>query len=682
MSLHIDTAVLGLITGLTYATFALGLVVFYKAARFVNFAYGNLGLLASVLLAKLVIDVGLPFWLAFAICLSGCGALAALIELGIVRRLFTAPRLVLTVATIAVSQILLFVATRPSLRAEQSQIVLKGYPTPLKSQWVVGDLVLRGPDILILFVVPVIGLAIAAFFRFTSYGQAVRAASENPDAARLAGISVKRMSTIVWVIGGVLAGITAILQSPRGSSFSPLAALGPGLLVRALAAGLVGRMQNLPVAFAAGVAIGVIEALIFDNFPSGGTTELFIFTIVMGALLLQARELSRATRDAGSSVALGGEARPLTPRLAALPTVRRLRWATTGSLALLAVALPLLPILDLNTTSKTFLLVLVCGYAIVGLSLCLLTGWAGQVSLGQYAFVGVGSFAAARFAQTGLPWPLILIGAGLTGAVVALAVGLPAVRIQGLFLAVSTIAFAVLASSWAFQQRWLVGDVGGAFLARPSLLQDERRLYWFGLALVVLFAVMVRNLRNSGPGRLLIAVRDNDRAARAHGVAATSARLVSFALAGFMAAVAGVLFAYARQRFQSSTFAPDTSFQMLSMVIIGGLGSIPGAILGAIFVFGLPALFGDSDLVALAVSGFGLLVFLLFVPQGLAGIVTSVRDAIVGRIDRKDRGLPPPPRSIPPLRDLWDVALGRPLGTAAAASPPPSEGLAAFEAST
>ncbi len=678
MTLNLDTMILGLITGLTYATFALGIVVFYKAARFVNFAYGNLGLLASVLLAKLVIDVDVPFWLAFALCLSGSGALAAIIELGIVRRLFTAPRLVLTVATIAVSQILLFVATRPSLRAEQSEIVLKGYPTPLRTEWVVGVLVLRGPDILILFLVPLIGLAVAAFFRFTSYGQAVRAASENPDAARLAGISVKRMSTLVWTIGGVLAAVTAILQAPRGSAFAPLAALGPGLLVRALAAGLVGRMQSLPIAFGAGIAIGVVEAVIFDNFPSGGTTELFIFVIVMGALLVQARELSRASRDATSTIVFGAESPPLPPRIAALRSVQLLRWGTMATVVSVAVALPLLPIFDLNSTSKTFLLVLVCGYAIVGLSLCLLTGWAGQVSLGQYAFVGVGSFAAARFAEAGLPWPLIPFAAGLIGAVVALIVGVPAVRIQGLFLAVSTIAFAVLASSWAFQQRWLVGDVGGAFLDRPALLATERQLYWFSLALVVVFAVIVRNLRRSGPGRLLIAVRDNDRAARAHGVAATSARLVSFAMAGFMAAVAGVIFAYARQRFQSTTFAPDTSFQMLSMVIIGGLGSIPGAILGAVFVFGLPALFNDSDLVALAVSGFGLLVFLLFVPQGLAGIVTSIRDAIAGRLDRRSRGLPPPPRAVPPLRELWNVALGRPLLTA---DPPVApERLAALEA--
>jgi ABC-type branched-subunit amino acid transport system permease subunit len=679
VTVNLDTVVLGLITGLTYSTFALGLVVFYKAARFVNFAYGNLGLLASVLLAKLVIDAGVPFWLAFVICLSGCGALAAVVELGIVRRLFTAPRLVLTVATIAVSQILLFVATRPSLRAEQSKIVVEGYPTPLRTQWVVGDLVLRGPDILILLVVPLIGIAVAGFFRFTSYGQAVRAASENPDAARLAGISVKRMSTLVWVIGGVLAGITAILQAPRGSAFSPMAALGPGLLVRALAAGLVARMSSLPIAFVAGIVIGVVEAVIFDNFPSGGTTELFIFTTVMAALLLQARELSRASRDSSAAVVFGAEGRSLPARVASLPSVRALRFGTTGLVVVILVILPLLPILDLNTTSKTFLLVLVCGYAIVGLSLCLLTGWAGQVSLGQYAFVGVGSFAAARLAEAGLPWFLIPFAAGAVGAGVALAVGLPAVRIQGLFLAVSTIAFAVLASSWAFQQRWLVGDVGGAFLDRPSLLADERRLYWFGLLLVALFAAMVRNLRRSGPGRLLIAVRDNDRAARAHGVAATGARLVSFALAGFMAAVAGVLFAYARQRFQSTTFAPDTSFQMLSMVIIGGLGSIPGAILGAVFVFGLPALFSDSDIVALAVSGFGLLVFLLFVPQGLAGLLYSVRDVVVDRLDRRAQGLPPPPPVVPPLRELWDVAWGRTTTVAPEATSPP-ERVAAMEA--
>ncbi|HUQ39359.1 MAG TPA: ABC transporter permease, partial [Acidimicrobiales bacterium] len=544
-------------------------------------------------------------------------------------------------------------------RANQEKLVIEGgFPTAFDAQVQVGHLVLRSADLLVLGVVPVLALGLAAFFRYTSYGQAIRAASENPDAARLAGISVRRMSTMVWAIGGVLAASTGIMQGPRISSLQ-VDTFGPGLLVRALAAGLIGRMNSLPLTFAGGVGIGIVEAVIFANRTEGGLTELAIFAIIMAALLVRARELSRATRDASAGVAFGAEARAVPRRLAALPAVRRLRTIPVVAVALLAVALPYLPILELDTSAKTFRFTLMLAWAVVGLSLCVLTGWAGQVSLGQVALVGAGSFGAVRLQEAGLPWPLVIVGAGLLGVGLAVVVGLPAVRIQGLFLAVSTLAFAVLATSYLFQQKALVGDASGVFLDRPAFLHSERSLYHLALGMVALFALVVRNFRASGPGRLLVAVRDNDRAARADGVSATGARLVAFALAGFMAACAGVLFAYARQRYTATTFPAGDNYRMLSMVIIGGLGSIPGAILGAVFLFGLP-LFIDSRLVDLAVSGLGLLVFLLFAPQGIVGLVYNARDALIERIRRRHEGLPAPPPMIPPLRELWRVALGRP----------------------
>lgn len=658
LTVRADVLALGFITGLTYAILAVGLVLIYKAARFVNFAHGNLGALAAVLLAKLVIDLGVPYWLALPIVVVLSAGLGALVELTVVRRLFTSSRLVLMVATIGVSQLLLGLTLVPGLRADQGAIVTQGFPVPFTTTWRVGGLILLPADILILFVVPALAVGLAAFLRLSPYGQAIRAASENPDAARLAGISVKRMSTLVWVIAAVLSAVTAVLLAPKSPVFA-LGSLGPSLLVRALGAALIARMVNLPVAFAAGIGLGVLEQVVFTSFSEGGITDLVVFLVVMVALLIRARELGRSTRDAGANVVFGGAVRELPRAVAALPAVRRLRTGGVVASVAAAVLLPFIPVLGFDTQAKAFLFALVCGYAIVGLSLCLLTGWGGQVSLGQFALAGVGAFAAARLAGNGVPLPLVILGAGAIGAVAAVLVGLPAVRIQGLFLAVSTLAFAVVGTGWVFQQKAFVVTPDGVLLDRPGLLSSERAVYWFALALVVISALAVRAFRRSGPGRLLIAARDNEAAARAAGVSVTGARLVGFALSGFLAAVAGVVIAYARQRYTATSFDPATGFTVLSMVIVGGLGSIPGAILGAVFVFGLPVLFTDSALVSLLVSGVGLLVFLLFLPSGLIGVVHGGRDALVSRLARRAAHLPPPASLVPPLGELVRVALGR-----------------------
>ncbi len=661
MKIGVDVVVLGVIQGLLYGALAIGLVLVYRAQRFVNFAHANLGVIASVLLGKLVLDLHVPYGIALVIALIAALALAALVELTVIRRLFNAPRLVLMVASIFLAQLLLIPRLVHGLNAEQQKIVLHGYPVPFNATLHVGGLVVTAPDILIVLIVPALVAGLAAFLRFTPYGQAIRAAAENPDAARLAGISVKRMSTLVWVVAGLLSAVTSILNAPKASVFV-LGGSGASLLVRALGAALVGKMTNLPVAFGAGVGIGVLESVTFANRPSGGVVELVVFLVVMAGLLLRSRELSRASRDAQAGMNFGAEPPPLPRRVAALAPVRRLRASAAAVSLLLAVAAPLLPVAGLDTSAKTFLLTLVTVYAMVGLSLCLLTGWGGQVSLGQFALVGVGAFTAARLADQGLQFWAIVLVAGLVGTVVAVLVGLPAVRIQGLFLAVATMAFAVLAQGFLFQQSALVGDPAGVFLPRPSLLHTERGVYYLGLGLVVVFSIVVRNFRTSGPGRMLVAVRDNDRAARAAGVSATGARLVAFALAGFMAAAAGVVYAYAHQRYVSTNFTPDTSFTMVTMAVIGGLGSLPGALLGAVVVFGIPVLFHGSEasqLVQFLVGGAGGLFVLMFLPRGAAGLVYDVRDALVARIVRRADGLPDPPPLVPPLRTLWQVARGR-----------------------
>lgn len=657
----LDTVVLGAIQGLTYGALALGLVLVFRAQRFVNFAQANIGVVSSVLLGKLVVDEGVPYLVALPIAVLAGVLLAVALERFIIRRLFASSRLVLMVASIFLSQLLLVPRIVESWNASPTYLVNNGYPVPFRSTFTVGLLVLHTPELLTIIVVPLLALGLAAFLRFSPYGQAIRAAADNPEAARLAGISVKRMSTLVWVIAGLLSAIAAILMAPQQGVYV-LGGSGATILVRALAAGLIGRMTSLPIAFVAGIGIGVTEAITFAVIPVGGTVELVIFIIVMGALLLRSRELSRATRDSSADISFGSEPPALPSRIAALPAVRLLRGVPVLLSAGLAVALPFLPLAGFNTNAKTFLLTGVTVVTLVGISLCVLSGWGGQVSLGQYAFVGVGAYAAVRLTELlSLPPAVVLPLAGLIGAGVAVLVGLPAIRIQGLFLAVSTLAFGVVAGGFAFQQRYIVGDVGSVFLPRPSYLQKDRSVYYLGLGLVFLACVLVTNFRRSAAGRMLIAVKDNDKAARSHGITATGTRLTSFALSGFLCACAGVVFAYSYQRFNSTYFLPDSSFAMVTMTIIGGQGSILGAILGPLFVFGIPVvLYGaePNSLVPLIVGAGGGLIILMFFPRGLAGLVFDLRDFLIKRlvpnlttsVDRVQR---------PRLRDVLNAALGR-----------------------
>jgi ABC-type branched-subunit amino acid transport system permease subunit len=642
--------ILGSITGLTYAILAVGLILIYRSNRFVNFAHGSLGALASVLFAKLVVDFGVPYFVALVVVLAGAGAVGGLIEVSIIRRLFTAPRIVLVVATIALAQLLYFFSILDAVQPDQARLVREGFPLAFHTSIEVAGVTLTGAHVAIIVFVPLLAAALTAFLRFSAWGQAIRAAADNPDAARLAGISVKRASTIVWVLAGVLAASTSMLFAPlRASTLIP--SMGPSILVRALGAALVARMASLPVAFGAAMALGIAEAAVFARTSDGGLTDMVVFVFVVGALVVRGRQLSRSVRENASGVGFGAESKPLPADLAASSGVRRARRAGTSMLAAFVVVLPHLPIFGFNTSKTTFLLAITLAYAIVGVSLTVVTGWAGQVSLGHFALVGVGAFTVARLESA--PVPIVVLAAGCAAALAAVLIGLPALRIQGLFLAVSTLAFGVVAAGWLFQEDWFVPNVAGVFLTRPSLLRTERSVYYLALVLLVIAVWVARNLRRTATGRMMIAVRDNDAAARSAGVSALWTRLASFAISGFLAGTAGAVFAYGRQSFNASAFPPSVSLTVLLMVAVGGLGSLTGAVLGAVFMFGIPALFGTSDLVTVFTSSVGVLIVLLYLPGGLASVASSMRDSIAARIVRREQGLPAPPRTLPPLRELW-----------------------------
>lgn len=631
VSVSPETIVIGVLTGLTYAVLAAGLVLVFRATRVINFAYGEMGAFGAAVLAKLVLDEGWNFFLAFVVVATIGGAVGAVVELTVVRRLFNAPRLILLVATIGVSQVLFFAqAALPGVES------FARYPSPLDWTLRMGDLLLRSEHFMIIAVVPALIIGLSLFLNRTRYGVAIRAAADNADAARLAAISIRRVSTSVWVLSGVLATVTAVLVNPvrnvvLGSTFS--AALGPGLLLRALVAALVGGMVSLPMALAGGIAVGVTEALLFANFGDPGAADAVLFVAVLGLVFFHRRRVW----DGGEtgSWSLTSRMRAIPDRLRQVWWVRRLPLLTGGAAFAVAALLPL----AFSDSARLFLFTRVTLFAVIALSLTVLTGWAGQLSLGQFAFVGVGSFVTAAFEMRGMPFGVAVFYGTVAGVVVALAIGAPALRVRGLFLAVTTLAFAVAARSWIFTRRAFLGGDTVANVDRGEWgildFRDPRIYYWVCLLVLVAAVLAVSRLRNSGIGRTLIAVRENEAAAASFTVSPALAKLSAFAVAGGLAALAGGLLAGARVQFGAIHFGPEESLRIVAMTIIGGLGSVAGSVLGAVYVLGLPALIEDSVEVRLLTSGVGLLILLMYFPGGLAGLLYKARDALLTRAEMR-----------------------------------------------
>ena len=624
----------GVIIGGLTALIAFGLALVYRSNRVINFAQGDLGGVPASLAVLLILDSGWPYPIAFGAAIVSAIALGAFVEFVFIRRFRKAPRLILMVVTIGVSQILAGIASLLP-RAFGLTTPPQDFPSPFSFTFSVGRTVFHGDEVLAMVVVPLVIVALAAFFRYTRIGIAVRASAENADRAALLGVPVARIQTVVWVIATVLATIAIFLRAgivglPVGS------VLGPTILIRALAAAVIGRMEKLPTIFVASIALGVVEASIVFSSNNGKLVDPILFVVVLGALLLQRRRNApRVSEDEQSTWQAARQVRPVPAELASLPEIV---WGRRVLTALGVVALFALPLIlnegQINLAAVVLIL------AMVGVSLVVLTGWAGQVSLGQVAFMGIGAAVAGYMSLRGWDIAIAVPVAGLAGAAGAMVIGLPALRVRGLYLAVVTLAFALATSSYFLDADFIhwVPDTGDR-IARPFLfgrisLVSEARMYEFVAVIFLLSVWAVHGLRNSRSGRVLIGVRENPRAAQAFGVNTTTAKLMAFAIAGFIAAVAGAVFVHHQTALGNSAYTVQESRDAFIMVVIGGLGSVPGALLGATFIQGTEyfrSSFPESiqPVLGFLTSGVGLLFVLLVMPGGFSQIYYAARDRIL-----------------------------------------------------
>ncbi len=268
---------------------------------------------------------------------------------------------------------------------------------------------------------------------------------------------------------------------------------------------------------------------------------------------------------------------------------------------------------------------------IITLSVVVLTGWAGQVTLGQMAFVAFGGATGAYATQTWhLDLSLGLLIAGGTGAPVATLVSIPTLRLRGFFPSVTTLAFAIATSSYLLNPQYF-SWVPVNRVARPALfgafrLTSQPSYYYLCLACLLLVALGVRGVRHSRTGRILLALRENERAIQSFGVNVGRAKLTAFGLSGFIAGVGGCLLVHLLQAFSPSVFGPDQSFEVFITAVVGGLGSLSGAALGAIYLQGGQWFLPGAQWQALA-SAAGVLLVLMVLPAGLSDVVFRLRDS-------------------------------------------------------
>jgi len=652
---------IGAVQGLAYALLALGVILVYRSSRVINFAVGATGVLASQVMAHMVIRYGAPYWVGFAIAVAAGAAFLGVAELTVVRRLFTAPRVILLVATIGLAQLaeaLLFALPEPSTDDNRQD-----YPTPWDREFEWFNIRIEGGEIALFAISLTAMVALAGWLRYSAWGRAIRASAAQPDRARLAGINPGTVSTVVWTLTGAFAGIVTTLQEAATSRPFLTASPGPSLMTRVLVVAVCASFTSFPRAVAAGVAVGIVEALVTLNYPLDlGRLDAVLLVVAIVGVYLTTR---RSSTDDRESFSFAPRVRPIPPAIRGVWWVRHHTKLLGAAGILLAVVIPLF----ITSASRTFRYTEILLMAIAALSLVILVGWSGQISLGQAAFAGLGALVTAALVSgtdlglgaAGVDWTLpipelhflwAVVWATAATAAIAAIIGLGALRVRGLLLAVITLAFALSAEKFFFRRNFLSGgSTTSALLERATVgpfdLAPQRTYYYVALIALVVTVAFVARLRASGIGRRIIATRENADAAAAATVSPTGAKLTAFALSGGVAGFAGAMLGGLYVTVLFAFFAAEASVEVLAVAVIGGVGSVAGPILGSLWVVGLPAFWPESTIVPLLTSSLGILILLMYAPGGFVQLWFLARDSFftwyAGRLPEPD----PTPISIP-----------------------------------
>jgi ABC-type branched-subunit amino acid transport system ATPase component/branched-subunit amino acid ABC-type transport system permease component len=602
----IEFAILGLGIGGVYGLLGNGLVLIYRGSGVVNFAHGAMAMAAAYIFYELSRVDGWPVWSAVLVSVAILTCMGLVTQLGLMRRLRNSSAVARLIATLGVLAVLDGVfsiwfgaSSNTAIPAwlPHASFDLAGYTVSEYSLWLLG-----------IAVVTCFGLY--AWSRHTALGLAMVAVAESPEAASTLGWSPQAIATLAWASGAALAGIAGILIVPvTGLVITNLTLI----VVDALAAALLGGFVSFPVVLVAGVVIGIAQSEMAFYVSQAGWSDALPFLVIILVLLIRGRALPVRGHVLERLPRLGtGQFRPLV--VVPLTVVLAVCIATFFPLSV--------------TTAVTVELAV----AVILLSIVVVTGYAGQLSLAQYSLAGVGALVAGRIAAVeGWPFLACLVCGIVAAAAVGAVCGIPALRIRGVNLAIVTLGLGVALEELVFLNPNYTGGIEGTVVQPPSIfglslnpITEPNRYAIFCLILFALAAIVVANVRRSRSGRRLVAVRANERAAASLGVSVTGAKLYAFSLGAGLAGLGGILLAFMNPVLEFNSFDPLTSANFVGYATIGGIGHIAGPLFGSGFQSGgigsvILDQFGSLDTWLPLIGGVFLVGVLLQNPDGVAG---------------------------------------------------------------
>ena len=627
MTTFVVYAILGLGAGVAYAALAFGVVAVYKGSGVLNFAHGAIALLAAYAYTDLSGSgsgqAGLPPWVALLVAMAGAVLLGVSFHFLVMKRLRSAPNLAKVVATLGLLSLLqgivvvhwgsVYTSAIPSLFPTNSVPIGGGAYVGANSLWALG-------------LAAVLTAGLWALSSRTRFGLATRAAAENEKGAALLGYSPNFIASMNWALGCALAALA-------GAIIAPVAGLDSGslplMILPAFAAALLGRFRSFFIAAIVAVAIGIAQSELVSYWGSQpGVTVAVPLLVVIVAMIVSGRLIpQRGTLSEGRP--------PKTPdgRMKMIPVV-------------VAVGLGVALLVFGSATYQSAMVTTIC-FAVLALSVVVLTGYVGQISLAQMTFAGLaGLFLSKLAGEAGLPFPLGILLASLLAVPAGILVGLPALRVRGINLAVVTLGLGYSVSAVVFANpAWTGGGLlaGASVIPSPAVagysfdgLEHTMRFGLFALALLMIMVVIVSNLRRSSTGRKMLAVRSNERAAAAAGINVSGTKLQAFALSSFIAGLGGALLSTSINQATYSEFTSLSSIALITIIYISGIASIAGAMLaglatagGVIYVLlsGIPGF----ETYYMPVSGVLLILTVIGQPDGAAPLMQAHLRAFTAR---------------------------------------------------
>ena len=612
--LWVQLSIIGLVVGAGYALAALGLVLTYNGSGVLNFAHLASGAIAAYLYTD-VIDAGLGKWAALIVALLAGAALGAGQYLLVQRPLRHAPSLTKLVATFGVLTLLQGVTIL--VWGTDARSVTSLFEAATVTVSVGGSNYVIGYDVLTVVPLTIVLAALAALVMArTTLGRAIRASAVNERSATRLGYRATRLGTYTWAVGGALAALAAILIT-TSIQLSP--GILTGALIAGLAAALVGGFRSITLTVVGAFALGVGQSVLVGYVSTPGLRDSLPFFVIAAFLIIR-------------SNAIPGRDSVVVERLPAMPRAR-----TNWLLVVLApAALLVLPVVF--STYWTFNLSIGVALAPVVLSLVVVTGWLGQISLAQSALAAFGSFTAAELANHGWSMVPAVLAAAVLAFPLGVVVGWPALRVRGPSLAVLSLGAGIAIESLYLKQRYGTVETN---VPRPDLFGvtlSQVQMAYFVIVVLLLLSLGLFAVRRTRWGQRLVAIRASERAATASGIPVRRTKLTAFGLASSVAALGGGFWAFVVGTLTTDGLDPLAGVQQLVSGMVTGITSIfGGAVAGGANYVGPPFFSGSLGVDAVwfsVISGALVLLTVFTKPDG--GLVRSTS---TGRRRRSPRWL-------------------------------------------